>query len=93
MRVAASALLPIWLTGCAACNDSPPAMIVPPVPAGLSACTAEAVPPIPGAPGSPLRRSDAAAALAEQRASALAKARCANDWFVFYTDLYQLVAR
>lgn len=90
--MAASVLLPVWLTACAACSDAPPAMILPPVPAGLSACTAEPVPPIPGEPGSPLRRSEAAAALADQRASALAKARCATDWLIFYTDLYQLVA-
>lgn len=66
-------------------------MVLPPVPAGLSACTAEMVPPIPGAPGSALTRSDAAAALAAQRASVLAKARCAADWFIFYTDLYRTV--
>jgi hypothetical protein len=46
----------------------------------LRACTGDAVPPIPGARGTPLTKAQAAECLAEQRAAALAKDRCAKAW-------------
>jgi hypothetical protein len=45
------------------------------------------VPDIPGARGTPLSKAEAAEALAEQRASALSKNRCARAWEKFYGDL------
>lgn len=78
--------LPIWLTGCAGSNE-PVAPSLPAVPAGLAACVAESIPSIPGAPGTALTKAQAATALADQRASALAKDRCAQAWQAFYGAL------
>jgi hypothetical protein len=50
-------------------------------------CVGASVPPIPGAKGTPLDKTDAATALAEQRAGALAKNRCAASWRDFYADV------
>jgi len=75
------------LTGCA---NSPTDVVVPSLPdapAGLKACTAASVPPIPGAAGTMLTKAQAATSLAEQRAIALAKSRCAKSWGAFYDDL------
>ena len=59
---------------------------MPDTPAGLKSCTALEIPPIPGALGTPLSKSQAAEALAEQRASAFEKDRCAKSWDGFYAD-------
>lgn len=78
--------LPILLTACAGSAEPVP-LALPAVPAGLAACTADTIPPIPGAPGTALTKAQAAEALADQRAAALAKARCATAWSAFYGDL------
>ncbi|MGA7675148.1 MAG: hypothetical protein WCA78_08895 [Rhizomicrobium sp.] len=81
-----SAFLLLLLTGCATSPD----YVAPQLPAagdGLAACTAVAVPEIPGARGTPLGKAEAAEALAAQRASALSKDRCAKAWAEFYSDL------
>lgn len=84
--VAIFAFLPILLTGCATSNEVEHLQL-PPVPAGLAACTDAPVPPVPGARGTPLTKAQAAEALSDQRASALSKDRCAHDWRDFYGDL------
>ena len=80
------AFLPFLLTGCASSNDIAP-MPLPDASAHLRACAAAETPPIPGAKGTPLTKAEAAEALAEQRASALAARRCAGAWQAYYEDL------
>jgi hypothetical protein len=65
------------------------ALKLPDVPAGLQACTDAAVPPIPGARGTALTKAQAAEALADQRAAALSKDRCAKAWQTFYQALWR----
>ncbi len=79
------------LTGCAGSNEIV-APQLPETPAGLRACTDTALPPIPGAQGTALTKAQAAQALAEQRAAAAAKSRCAEDWDAFYADLRKSLA-
>ena len=81
-----SAFLLLLLTGCASSTE----YVAPRLPEageGLRVCAAAPVPDIPGARGTPLNKSQAAEALAEQRASALSKDRCARAWADFYSDL------
>jgi hypothetical protein len=80
------------LTACAASNEIV-APQLPEVPAGLRVCTDAALPPIPGAPGSALTKAQAAQALAEQRAAATAKNRCAAAWDDFYADFRKSLAK
>lgn len=86
-----SAFLPMLLTACAASNEIV-APQLPEAPSGLRACTDVALLPILGAPGSALTKAQAARALAEQRATAAAKNRCAAAWDAFYTDLRKSLA-
>lgn len=86
------AFLPLWLTNCAASNDVVP-VTLPAAPAGLVDCTDTAVPPIPGARGAALTKAQAAEALADNRAAALAAHRCAVAWRDFYGDLRGSLAR
>jgi hypothetical protein len=83
---ALSACLLLLLTGCAASIEAVPPSL-PEIPAGLAACTAAPIPAIPGDAGTPLTKAQAAEALADQRAAALAKARCAQSWKSFYAGL------
>jgi hypothetical protein len=78
-----SVFLPLLLTGCAASNS----LTIPDTPAGLAACAAAPVPAIPGDAGTPLTKAQAAEALADQRAAALAKSRCVRGWASFYDNL------
>lgn len=81
-----SAFLLLSLTGCGTSTE----YVSPQLPApdaGLTACTEASIPAIPGAAGTPLSKAQAATALAEQRASALSKDRCAKAWADFYADL------
>jgi hypothetical protein len=80
------AFLPFLLTGCASSNDIAP-LPLPGAPAHLRACAAAETPLIPGDKGTPLTKAEAAEALAEQRAGALAAHRCAASWQAFYDDL------
>ena len=85
-----SAFLLLLLTGCA----TSPEYVAPQLPAagdGLAACTAAPVPDIPGARGTALGKAEAVEALAEQRASALSKDRCAKAWEEFYSDLSKAI--
>ena len=86
LTLAPSAFLPLLLTGCATSTEAV-APVLPAAPAGLAVCTAAPVPAIPGARGTALTKAQAAEALADQRAAALAKDRCAQGWASFYTDL------
>jgi hypothetical protein len=81
-----SAFLPLLLTSCAASTEyvAPP---LPEAPPGLRLCTDASVPPIPGAAGTHLTKAQTIEALAEQRAIAFEKDRCAKAWDAFYTDL------
>jgi hypothetical protein len=85
---ALSVFLPLLLTACAASNNS---LTIPDTPAGLAACTAAPIPAIPGDVGTPLTKAQAAEALADQRAAALAKDRCAGSWASFYDNLKTLL--
>ena len=81
-----SAFLPLLLTSCAASTEVV-APALPEAPPSLSACTQAKVPLLPGAAGTPLSKAQTIQALAEQRASALSKNRCARAWEEFYGDL------
>lgn len=80
------ALMPFSLTACEHSNEPTRLELPLPNPA-LQACAAEVVPAIPGDKGTALTREQAANSLAEQRASALSKGRCANDYRAWYLDL------
>ncbi len=86
----ASAFLLLLLTGCATSTEYA-APRLPEAGEGLRVCAAVPVPDIPGAHGTPLSKSQAAEALAEQRASALSKDRCAKAWAEFYSDLRKAI--
>jgi len=79
------------LTACAASTEAVSPSL-PAAPAGLTSCTAVAVPAIPGANGTALTKAQAAEALADQRAAALAKARCAGSWKKYYDGLVASMA-
>jgi hypothetical protein len=80
------AFLATLLTGCATSNEVA-APSLPVVPSGLAACTDASVPSIPGPRGSPLTKTQSVEALADQRAAALDKDRCAKAWKAFYGDI------
>lgn len=80
------AFLPLWLTSCAASNEVVP-VTMPTAPAGLVACADTAMPGLPGAVGTALTKAQAAEALVDNRAAALAAHRCAVAWREFYGDL------
>lgn len=85
-----SAFLLLLLTGCAGSTE----YVAPQLPEaadGLRACTAAPVPDIPGALGTSISKAQAAEALAEQRAAALSKDRCARAWADFYSDLNKAI--
>lgn len=60
---------------------------LPDVPGGLAACTVAPIPAIPGVKGTSLTKAQAAETLADQRAAALSKGRCVEEWYSFYSDL------
>lgn len=81
--------LPILLTGCATSgNASAP---LPATPDGLIRCAVAPVPAIPGARGTGLTKAQVAETLADQRAAALDKDRCAKAWAAFYDDVLKSV--
>lgn len=82
-----SVFLPLWLTGCAGSNDIVP--VLPAAPDTLVLCAGADVSPLPGEPGTGLTRVQAAEALADNRAAALMKDRCARSWAAFYDDLLE----
>lgn len=45
------------------------------------------MPGIPGSPGEPILKADAAGVIGDQRTSAVAKDKCAHDWRDFYQSL------
>jgi hypothetical protein len=59
---------------------------------GLSACTDDPVPGLPGQPGTGWDTAQAVGIIGDQRRAALAKDRCARDWRDFYTDLRRRMA-
>lgn len=73
------------LTGCGTSNRDE--FHLPDPPPALQQCRSVPVPPIPGARGTALSAEQSVSAIAEQRGSAIAKTRCANDWAVWYFDL------
>jgi|GEM_PF-3445621 hypothetical protein len=91
MRTLSASLL-LLLTACATSNEITPPLL-PIAPPALVACAAEPVPAIPGTPGTGLTKSLVAEALADQRAVALLKNRCARGWKGFYDDLKSSLTR
>jgi hypothetical protein len=86
LTLAPSAFLLLLLTACATSTEAVSPSL-PAAPAGLAACAAAPVPAIPGARGTAITKAQASEALADQRAEALAKDRCARGWASFYGDL------
>lgn len=79
-------ILPILSAGCASKPDVQPPHLPDPT-ADLQDCVQETVPPIPGTQGTALNKADTISTLGYQRASALSKARCANNYNAWYLDL------
>lgn len=55
--------------------------------AGLTACTDDPVPGLPGAAGTGWDTAQVVGIIGDQRRAALAKDKCAHDWRAFYQDL------
>ncbi|MBV9548898.1 MAG: hypothetical protein JO256_04410 [Alphaproteobacteria bacterium] len=79
------------LTGCAHSVDVAPPQL-PDEPPGLTACTDEPVPGLPGATGQSWDTAAVVGIIGDQRSSALAKDRCGHDWRDFYNDLVKRMA-
>ena len=81
------------LTGC---GTSPPEIIkpnLPEEPIGIKTCTDEAVPSLPGSPGTGWTTPEAVQIIGDQRTAAFSKDRCSHDWREFYKDLRDRLAK
>lgn len=81
-----SLFLLLSLTSCATSTE----YVAPELPAaddGLTLCTGDAVPDLPGARGTGLTNEQVAGAIGDQRTAAKDKDRCAKAWKSFYEDL------